>query len=207
MMFIECTLIMYFATAIQSANVDMELVMTKNDVVPDIIDVSPRKTIEILYPNGYRVKAGNLMKTTDVTEQPLVYWKTDATRNDYYTFVMFSPDYPSRGNAIFGSFLHWMVVNIPGSRVEDGETICDYLGALPEPDNELHRYIFLVYKQKAKTYYDGEERIYFDEFLPRQEFFIRKFVRKYLLNDPVAGNMFLAQFDQYAASFRGLFAN
>lgn len=196
---------MYFTTVIQSVNVDIELVLIKNDVVPEIIEVSPQNTIKILYPNGYYVKAGNLMKTVDVVEQPLVYWKTDPTKKEYYTMVMFSPDYPSRSNPLLANFLHWMVVNIPGSLVEDGEVICDYLGALPEPDNDLHRYIFIVYKQKAKTNYGNEERIFADDFLARQQFSIRNLVKTYLLK-PVAANIFLAQFDQFSASMGGGFS-
>lgn len=202
--FIECLLLVFFTTVIQSVNIDIELVMIKNDIVPEIIDVSPRNTLKILYPNGYYVKAGNLMKTIDVVEQPLVYWKTDPIAKDYYTIVMFSPDYPSRSNPILANFLHWMVVNVPGGRLEDGEVICDYLGALPEPDNDLHRYIFLVFKQKAKTNYGGEERIYVDDFSARERFSIKKFVKKYLLS-PVAGNIFLAEFDQHSASMGGVF--
>lgn len=204
--FLECLLFVYLTTVIESVNVDMELVMVKNNVIPDVIEVSPHNTMKILYPNGHYVKAGNIMKTVDVTEQPLVYWKTDSTRKDYYTIVMFSPDYPTRSNPILANFLHWMVVNIPGGHVEDGEVICDYLGALPEPDNDMHRYIFLVYKQKRKINFGGEERIYVDNFSSRQQFSVKKFVKKYLLHDPVAGNIFLSEFDQYAASVGGTFS-
>ncbi len=205
MFFVECLFLMYFTTSIQSVNVDIELVMVKNDVVPEIIETSPHSTIKILYPNGYYVKAGNVMKTIDVAEQPLVYWKTDPIQKYYYTLLMISPDYPTRAHPTLANFLHWMVVNIPGGHVEDGEVICDYLGALPEPDRDLHRYIFLVYKQKAKTNYAHDfERIYVDDFLSRERFSIKKLVKKYLLT-PVAGNIFLAEFDQYSASMGGVF--
>ncbi|KAG4069563.1 hypothetical protein HA402_006929 [Bradysia odoriphaga] len=200
----KCLLLIYFTTEIQSVNLDIELVMIKNEVVPELIETSPHLTMKILYPNGYYVKAGNIMRTIDVEEQPLVYWKTDPTKTDYYTIVMFSPDYPERSNPIMANFLHWMVVNIPGGRVEDGEVICDYLGALPEPDKELHRYIFLVYKQKAKSNYGMEERIFGDDFSARERFSIKKFVNRYLLS-PVAGNIFLAEFDENAASKGGTF--
>lgn len=204
MFFFEFMLFMYVTTAIHSVNVDIELVLMKNEVVPDIIETSPRSTMKILYPNGFYVKAGNIMKTIDVAEQPLVYWKTDPIKINYYTVIMLSPDYPTRSNPILANFLHWMVVNIPGGRVEDGEVICDYLGALPEPDQDLHRYIFIVYKQKAKTNYGNEQRVYGDDFSARERFSIKKFVKKYLLT-PVAGNMFLSEFDQYSASLGGTF--
>lgn len=205
MFFLKCLFLVYFTTAIQSVNLDIELVMIKNEVVPELIETSPRLTMKILYPNGYYVKAGNIMKTIDVAEQPLVYWKTDPTIKDYYTLVMFSPDYPTRSNPILANFLHWMVVNIPGGHVEDGEVICDYLGALPEPDQEMHRYIFLVYKQKAKSNYGMEERIFGDDFSARERFSIKKFVNRYLLS-PVAGNIFLSEFDQYSATMGGQFS-
>lgn len=205
MFFVKCLLLIVFTTVIQSVNLDIELVMIKNEIVPELIETSPRSTMKILYPNGYYVKAGNIMKTIDVVDQPLVYWKTDPNKMDYYTVVMLSPDYPTRSDPILANFLHWMVVNIPGNHVEDGEVICDYLGALPEPDQELHRYVFLVYKQKAKSNYGMEERITGDNFTARERFSIKKFVKRYLLS-PVAGNIFMAEFDQYSASMGGTFS-
>lgn len=202
---LKCLLLLiHFTTIIQSVDVDIELVMIKNEVVPELIETSPRLTMKVLYPNGQYVKAGNIMKTIDVAEQPLVYWKTDPTKKDYYTIVMFSPDYPTRSEPTLANFLHWMVGNIPGGHVENGEVICDYLGALPEPDRELHRYIFLVFKQKAKTNYGMEERIFGDDFSARERFSIKKFMKRYLLS-PVAGNIFLSEFDQYSASMGGQF--
>jgi len=53
--------------------------------------------------------------------------------------------------------------------------------------------------------FSGEDRIYVEDFLARQRFSLKKFVKKYILNSPVAGNIFVAQFDQYAASMGGAF--
>lgn len=62
---------------------------------------------------------------------------------------MFSdPDAPSRANPSEREWLHWAVVNIPGSNVTAGNTIAEYVGSGPPKDSGLHRYVFLVFRQE-----------------------------------------------------------
>ena len=48
-----------------------------------------------------------------------------------YTFIMYDPDAPQ------GVFIHWLIAN--------GKIIIDYIPPNP-PGNEIHRYIFRLYK-------------------------------------------------------------
>lgn len=41
------------------------------------------------------------------------------------------PDAPSRENSTSGEFLHWLVVNIPGDHLLDGEELVEYVGPAP----------------------------------------------------------------------------
>ena len=52
-------------------------------------------------------------------EQPLVKWNSEP--NSFYTLLMTDPDAPSREDPKFGEWKHWLVVNIPGDKVSEGE--------------------------------------------------------------------------------------
>lgn len=68
--------------------------------------------------------------------------------------MMTDPDAPSRQQPTFGEVRHWLVVNIPGSAVADGQTIVEYIGSGAPQHTGLHRYIFLVYKQPKQLEVD-----------------------------------------------------
>ena len=54
----------------------------------------------------------------------MVAW--DATFNSYYSLIMIDLDAPSRVNPSYGNILHWLVVNIPGSQINQGEVKAEY---------------------------------------------------------------------------------
>lgn len=91
---------------------------------------------------------------------------------------------------------HWLVGNIPGADVSKGETLSAYIGSGPPPDTGLHRYVFLVYKQNGKLEFD-EPRLPNNSADNRGKFSIAKFAQKYELGNPVAGNLYQAQWDDY----------
>ena len=64
---------------------------------------------------------------------------------------MLDPDAPSRKKHRFRSYVHWLVVNVLGNKVEDGTTRAVYRGPAPPQGTGLHRYVFLVYKQQQKV--------------------------------------------------------
>jgi hypothetical protein len=83
-----------------------------------------------------------------VQHQPEVKW--NAEDNEYYTLIMTDPDAPSRAEPKLREWHHWLVVNIPGNKVSEGEVKSGYVGSGPPPGTGLHRYVFLVYKQNGK---------------------------------------------------------
>lgn len=89
-----------------------------------------------------------------------------------------------------------MVGNIPGGNIDAGETLSAYVGAGPPQGTGLHRYVFLIYKQNEKLNFD-EPRLTNTSGENRGGFSISKFAQKYKLGNPVAGNFYQAQWDDY----------
>lgn len=146
------------------------------------------------YANDLEVKAGVELTPTQVKSQPYVEWEGD--ENTFYTLIMTDPDAPSRDEPKFREFKHWLVGNILGNDVTKGEIISAYVGSGPPKDTGLHRYVFLLYKQNGKLEFD-EARVGNNSREERPKFHADKFATKYNLGQPIAGNFFQAQWDEY----------
>lgn len=101
-------------------------------------------------------------------------------------------------------YLHWMVINIPGEKVDDGQTITSYKGPTPKPGSGVHRYVIVAYEQKSdapmridhgaapfRTSFPCQEsgRLYFD---------LENFRSKYNMSEhPIAANYFQVQYDEF----------
>lgn len=85
------------------------------------------------------VNLGNELKPTNVRNIPtkIVY---PFSKGKYYTLCMTDPDAPTRTKAIYREWLHWLVVNIPENKIDQGETLAEYIGSGPPPKTGLHRY-------------------------------------------------------------------
>lgn len=62
---------------------------------------------------------------------------------------MVDPDAPNPSHPKFRSWLHWLVVNIPGNDPARGEEVEAYMP--PEPGKEKHRYVWLLFRQKGRV--------------------------------------------------------
>lgn len=60
----------------------------------------------------------------------------------------------------------------------------------------LHRYIFLIYEQPKKLTFD-EKRLTNRSGDHRGKFSIRNLAKKYHLGEPIAGNFYQAEWDDY----------
>ncbi|XP_001355892.2 phosphatidylethanolamine-binding protein 1 [Drosophila pseudoobscura] len=168
--------------------------MEENCVVPDVIAKAPKATATVQYPCDIVVKPGMVLTPTQVKDQPCVKWDADASK--LYTLCMTDPDAPSRKDPKFREWHHWLVGNIPGGDIAKGEVLSAYVGSGPPPDTGLHRYVFLIYEQKCKLDFD-EKRLPNNSGDGRGGFKISKFAEKYNLGDPVAGNLYQAEYDDY----------
>ncbi|XP_064537347.1 protein D3 [Drosophila montana] len=168
--------------------------MEEHCIVPDVIAKAPKGTASVEYAGGISVQAGNVLTPTQVKDQPCVKWEADSSK--LYTLCMTDPDAPSRKDPKFREWHHWLVGNIPGSDVAKGEVLSAYVGSGPPPDTGLHRYIFLVFEQKCKLTFD-EKRLPNTSGDGRGGFKTAKFAEKYDLGNPVAGNFYQAEYDDY----------
>ncbi|XP_030371499.1 protein D3 [Scaptodrosophila lebanonensis] len=186
------SLLLAAIVAVQANSV--EQVFKSHEVVPDVIPQAPNQFLEVSYSNGLKAKEGVELTPTQVKDQPKVEWT--AAPSDYYTLIMTDPDAPSRAEPKFREFKHWVVVNIPGNDVSAGEALAEYVGSGPPKDTGLHRYVFLLYKQPGKLQFD-EESVSNRSRRDRPKFSAAKFAEKYHLGNPVAGNFYQAEYDDY----------
>lgn len=147
-----------------------------------------KKCFQISYPSGVKVNLGNELTPTQVKDQPTVKWA--AEEGAWYTLLMTDPDAPPDRREI----RHWLVVNIPFSHVSKGQTVVAFVGSAP-PTMVLQRYVFLVFKQK--------KIIETSVFVPntsregRVQTSTRDLINEYQLENPKAGNFYLARYDDY----------
>lgn len=164
------------------------------EIIPDILNVAPSKLLEVTYPSGAIANLGNELTPTQVKDKPTLKWDHDD--DSFYTVILSDPDAPSRANPKIREVRHWYVVNIPGNRVDEGEPLFDYIGSGPPKDTGLHRYVFIVYKQRGQLEFD-EPRVSNRSRTQRWNSSTLTFAEKYNLGDPIAGNFYQAQYDDY----------
>ena len=70
------------------------------------------------------------------------------------------------------------------------------MGAGPPQGTGLHRYVFLIYGQPRKLEFT-EPKLTNRSGANRGKFSIRKLAEKYGLGEPIAGNFFQAEWDDY----------
>ncbi|XP_046734605.1 39S ribosomal protein L38, mitochondrial [Diprion similis] len=112
---------------------------------------TPRVPLNISYTindDGDLAKAfrGNILKPLETSKPPEVAYESDP--NTLWTLLLTCPD----GNLVEenSEYCHWFIGNIPGSDVEKGEMLMDYLKPIPLGGTGYHRYIFILYKQDKK---------------------------------------------------------
>ncbi|CAH0557508.1 unnamed protein product [Brassicogethes aeneus] len=170
--------------------------MEADGIIPDSIDVAPSAKITVVFDSGKEVDFGHELTPTEVKNEPTVKWEADPSK--YYVLSMVDPDAPSRADPKVREYNHWLVGNIPGSDVSSpvADVISPFQSSGPPKGTGLHRYIFLVYEQKEKLTFEEPRGTAFSR-INRFNFSIRKFAKKYNFGNPVAGNYYQCQWDEY----------
>ncbi|CAH0713923.1 unnamed protein product, partial [Brenthis ino] len=163
----------------------------KRSVVRTCSAEPPKK---LSYPSGVVAQLGNELAPTNVKDQPNVSYEADP--NSYYTLIFTDPDNYDGPEKVYREWHHWLVVNIPGSDVSKGEVLSPYIGSGPPDGTGIHRYVYFLYKQPGKLSFD-EKKLTNKSIDGRAAFSTAKFAEKYNLGNPVAGNFYRAQFDDY----------
>ncbi|XP_052865726.1 protein D2-like [Anopheles cruzii] len=175
----------------------------RNHIVPDLVAKAPEGPLTVMYPAGAKVALGNELTPTEVKDKPALHW--DAQADALYTVLMADPDAPSRSNPEMRSWKHWVVGNVPGAKIADGMVLADYIGSGPPQGTGLHRYVFLVYQQPSNVTFD--EPILSSRNPNRGQWSVAEFAEKYMLGEPLAGNFYQAQYDDYVPELYASFTD
>jgi len=124
-------------------------------VVPDVIPTWPNNVAAVHYDTQAIVHLGNVLSTTHTQKLPRVSFPAEP--HQYYTVMMLDPDAPSPESPTYRHWLHYIVVNVPGSGthtdhadLHKGNIVTPYMGPAPPLNTGNHRYVWLIYKQKDK---------------------------------------------------------
>jgi len=102
--------------------------------------------------------------------------------------------------------LHWLVINIPGPKVNKGEVIATYAGPNPSEGSGFHKYVMLVMEQTES--FSEEPLIQYKsesscEQKNRENFDLQKFRQTLNLSEPVAVNYFTQQYSDFVNNING----
>jgi len=95
--------------------------------------------MDILYSS--RIVNNQFITPQEASEEPVIKYKRDS---GLYTLLMDDPD------ASVGNYIHWVIVNIPGSQVKKADVLVDYEGPGPPKGTGKHRYQFSLFQQREK---------------------------------------------------------
>lgn len=164
---------------------------------------------------GMLRQRGTRVKPTQVRDTPKLFWEAaaaGASEDDplaaapdedvkHYALALIDPDAPSPTDPSARSFLHWLVVNIPGNAIEAGQTVRSYLGAFPPSGTGTHRYFFVLMEQRS-----GEQKyarmpgdgpgLSSEDLQTRGGWQLERFMQTNGLK-PVGWHHFVADFDPY----------
>ncbi|XP_036329576.1 putative odorant-binding protein A5 [Rhagoletis pomonella] len=187
--------------SVKAEDNDADKLFRDMEVVPDIFEESPKELLKVTYENGLDVGGGREFTPTETKDEPKVDWTAEP--DAYYTLIMSTLDYPSRENPALREWLHWLVVNIPGTDIAKGDVLDPYVGPLTAKSSGLVRDVFLVYKQPGKQAFD-EPVITNTNVTGHEKFSSPKLAKKYNM-ELVAGNIFQARWDEYVPIIRRQF--
>jgi phosphatidylethanolamine-binding protein (PEBP) family uncharacterized protein len=98
--------------------------------------------MEVFY-NGNLLKDGQFFRISETQVEPEI--KLNVDTNKLYTLILYDPD------AVSGTYIHWIKVNITNNDMKTGNIIIPYKGPAPPPKTGKHRYIFNLYEQNGEN--------------------------------------------------------
>lgn len=170
-----------------SSSNEVEDKFSSSKIVDDLLPKAPDSLLDVEFDCGFPA-LGTKFTPLQVRNRPKVSWK-QANDNESYTLIM--------TDAIGKKeWLHWLVGNIPGNNIDKGDLLTSFFPSAPPKNSGEHRYVFLLYKQPSKINFQGHLKIPTFEMTGRNEFSTQTFVDNYKLDLPIAGNFYLASWDE-----------
>ncbi|KAI8528623.1 hypothetical protein RHMOL_Rhmol12G0162200 [Rhododendron molle] len=152
-------------------------------VIGDVVDMFVPSVTMNVYFDTRHVTNGCDIRPSLATNPPRV--TISGFPHNLYTLVMTDPDAPSPSEPSMREWVHWIVTDIPGGTgPTEGKEVVPYMG--PRPPVGIHRYIFVLFQQRAPL---GGAGVGMDQQLPvshRANFNTRAFAHQLDLGFPVA---------------------
>ncbi|KAI3894087.1 hypothetical protein MKX03_013284 [Papaver bracteatum] len=154
-------------------------------VVGEVVDeFNPSVEMKVIY-NTKQVSNGHEFMPASFSMKPRVEIGGLDMR-DAYTLIMTDPDAPGPSDPYLKEHLHWIVTDIPGTTdASFGKEIVSY--EIPKPVIGIHRYVFILFKQK------GRQTVITSPPKSRDGFNTRSFSQENSLGLPVAAVYFVGQ--------------
>ncbi|XP_072013325.1 large ribosomal subunit protein mL38-like [Amphiura filiformis] len=169
----------------------------------DFLDVVPM-TICYECSDGESVMpvyTGNVVTPTEACKAPSVSY--DSTKDSLWTLMLTNPDGHLQDNQ--AEYIHWLVGNIPGDAVSDGDVLLDYLPPFPARGTGYHRLVFVLFQQNGKVDYSQETVSLPCTSLQDRTFSTLEFYRKYQnMITPAGLRFFQCRWDE---SVQGIYHN
>ena len=83
-----------------------------------------------IYYNNKKVVNNEFLKPSETHTKPEIKFNFDYDK--YYTLILYDPD------AVGGTHIHWLVINILDRNINNGKTILPYKGPAPPPNSGKH---------------------------------------------------------------------
>ena len=182
-----CTVVIFLVLIEQSTTNEVEEKFKSSKIVDDLLPTPPDSLLDVEFECGLP-SLGNKFTPLQVRNRPKVSWKS-ADEAENYTLIMTDAEGKKE-------WLHWLTGNIPGNNIAKGDQLTSFFPSAPPKNSGEHRYVFLFYKQPAKINFQGHVKIPTFETEERDKFSTKSFVEKYKLGTPVAGNFYLASWDE-----------
>jgi phosphatidylethanolamine-binding protein (PEBP) family uncharacterized protein len=99
--------------------------------------------MEVFYNKQKLLKDGQFLSVYETQVEPDI--KLNVNPNKLYTLVLYDPD------AVNGTYVHWIKVNITNNDMKTGNIIIPYKGPAPPPKTGKHHYIFNLYEQNGEN--------------------------------------------------------
>lgn len=174
------------ATTVHGGMVDEAFRNAK--IVDELIPTPPFELLDVEFEFG-KVNISGELAPKDVRNRPKVSWSR-AKDDEFYSLIM------TDVGRYHVEWLHWHVSNIPGDNVEQGQTLTSFFPSAPPKGTGEHRYALLMYKQQGKIDFNGHVLIPTFQMNGRDSFSTRVFADKNQLGAPVAGNFYVASWDE-----------
>jgi len=152
----------------------------------------PGVNLQVKHADTTSIFRGHFLESMKVREKPSI--KYEGKQDSFYTLMLVDPDIPLK-TVMHDAWNHYMVVNVPGNAVEQGQVLADWIPPSPPKETGIHRYIWLLLEQPGKTTFTETARPSSDF---NRVFRFDEFISKYKLK-PVGLCFHRTQFDQDVA--------